>query len=90
MLDGFLDVLELGREIFSVVKHMVAKNPVVQLDMGRKEEQVVHFFSLWDVVNSRDPFLPDNLGFRTPEPGMKLFSLFAKLTDSRSSNQNCM
>eukprot|EP00957_Ditylum_brightwellii_P211933 15366774-Ditylum_brightwellii.AAC.1 len=87
---GFLAVLELSRDLFNVVKHMISKDPVVQLDMGRKEEQVAHFSPLWAVGNSYDPLLPENLGFRTTELGMKHFSLFAKHTGSRSSNQNYM
>eukprot|EP00957_Ditylum_brightwellii_P162812 12398106-Ditylum_brightwellii.AAC.1 len=63
---GLLDVLEVGSDLFSAVGHMVAKDPAVQLDMGRKEKQVVHFFPLWDVGNNRDLLLPVVVGLWNP------------------------
>eukprot|EP00957_Ditylum_brightwellii_P181038 13791458-Ditylum_brightwellii.AAC.1 len=56
--------------------------------MGRKEEQPMLFCPLFVLGNSCDQLLLCNLGLTTPESGIKLFSLFAKLSDGRSSDHN--
>lgn len=84
----FSHLLEISLDLLSSVRETVTKDPVVKLDMGRKEEQPMLFCRLFVVGNSCDSLLPCNLGLTTPELGMKLFSLFVKFSDGRSSDHN--